>query len=1164
MKHLSNNNIQFIYHLADIHIRPLDRHIEYKNVFKKLYIYLSNQSNLEHSLIIICGDLVHEKDKITPELIILLRDFLKELSLIMSVIIFSGNHDLIENNTDRMANLDALTRDLENINYLKYTDVYEYGNILFSLNSLEDKKDFRLLPKTDKIIIGLYHGMLQEISFSKGGISVDDFENYDFVLLGDVHERQFLKENIAYSGSLIQQNFGESIENHGLIKWDILNRKSEPIDIQNDVGYITIENSNITDLPKYSHIRLKITPDIDSEQLLKLINEKTNVLSEKVIKFKSEDDKIKYEEEFVQDINDEDIIKEQVDDKIYSDIIKLHNELKLENNFNKEHISEYKWSIQNIEFKNLFIYGNDVLNTISFSDKSGVIGILGKNAIGKSTIINIIIFALFDKISSEYNSVNIINKNSKNMYVKVEFTIGNTLYIIEKNGTIQKNNVKTRFNTIYKKIENAKEINLNGKDRIRTQELIEQTIGIRDIFMLCNVVSNTNTISILNMTNMNVIDILSKLLNLDKYELLFKKVSEKLKIIQKQLTKEDGIYSILKNCSKEDYDKLLNNLVLKKTKLKEYSVELNELQEEHNIKKTELDKISKLIINVNIPKFSLEELQSKEQQLNTELNDYKDFKVDESIDVLYKQYFNSDVSLKDISEQFKTLDKIDKIYNKNELQELELQLRVKISELKKYNENIKLYTSSKSTLNLTYEELIEKKKNCKLKYINKYKIIEDINITHKNKLEVIIKNCEDILFYNCNKISEDCNKFKLILNKRSFYSKESNSYNTIQTNEILDELCKFFNKIKTTSELNNIRSQLEKNKKEYKKIMDTIKKNEEAKLFNKEIDDSKLHNEKITNELKLIENTISDIKYNELSTNILNITSEITGLKELINVMKESIKYHELKDLLSKLKNNEIINKKIRYLKLIQEKKENDTQIIEYHNYNKIKDINKQNESIQFGLNNKLCIINNSIIKTSELISRLKTEIDYDSKLIDTKKIELDKKNNSELIIVKLKKEIYLLETYKNLVNKKCIPTIMLKKKINFIEKDINIKLEGLVKFKIKLFIDDNFKFNLDIHKHKNILKAYMCSGYERFILDIMIKNSLNKYCYNNKSNIFCIDEGLDCIDDDNLKKFKIVLERLQRMYNHIILISQIDRIHKYIDHEIFIEYKNNSSLIKN
>jgi DNA repair exonuclease SbcCD ATPase subunit len=80
--------------------------------------------------------------------------------------------------------------------------------------------------------------------------------------------------------------------------------------------------------------------------------------------------------------------------------------------------------------------------------------------------------------------------------------------------------------------------------------------------------------------------------------------------------------------------------------------------------------------------------------------------------------------------------------------------------------------------------------------------------------------------------------------------------------------------------------------------------------------------------------------------------------------------------------------------------------------------------------------------------------------------------------------------------------------------------------------------------------------------LNIMIKNSLNRYSYNNKSNIFCIDEGLDCIDDNNLKKFKLVLERLQNTYNHILLISQIDRIDKYINHEITIEHKNNYSYI--
>ena len=152
---------------------------------------------------------------------------------------------------------------------------------------------------------------------------------------------------------------------------------------------------------------------------------------------------------------------------------------------------------------------------------------------------------------------------------------------------------------------------------------------------------------------------------------------------------------------------------------------------------------------------------------------------------------------------------------------------------------------------------------------------------------------------------------------------------------------------------------------------------------------------------------------------------------------------------------------------------------------------------------------------------------------------------------------------YKKLVDKKGIPSIILQKKLEFIQKDINIKLENLVKFKIKMYIDNESKFNIDIIKFDNILKPYMCSGYERFILNIMIKNSLNRYCYNNKSNIFCIDEGLDCIDDDNLNKFKIVLERLEKTYNHVILISQIDRINKYIDHNIEISYENNSSSIK-
>ena len=104
---LSNKCIKTIYHLADIHIRPLKRHQEYRIIFNKLYNEIRKDS--DDSLIVICGDIVHEKDKITPELIILIQEFLTELSNITDVILFSGNHDLIENNLERIPNLEALT-----------------------------------------------------------------------------------------------------------------------------------------------------------------------------------------------------------------------------------------------------------------------------------------------------------------------------------------------------------------------------------------------------------------------------------------------------------------------------------------------------------------------------------------------------------------------------------------------------------------------------------------------------------------------------------------------------------------------------------------------------------------------------------------------------------------------------------------------------------------------------------------------------------------------------------------------------------------------------------------------------------------------------------------------------------------------------------------------
>ena len=52
-----------IYHISDIHIRNTEEHIKiYQHVFENLYKYLQSVKS-DKSLIVITGDILHNKDK---------------------------------------------------------------------------------------------------------------------------------------------------------------------------------------------------------------------------------------------------------------------------------------------------------------------------------------------------------------------------------------------------------------------------------------------------------------------------------------------------------------------------------------------------------------------------------------------------------------------------------------------------------------------------------------------------------------------------------------------------------------------------------------------------------------------------------------------------------------------------------------------------------------------------------------------------------------------------------------------------------------------------------------------------------------------------------------------------------------------------------------------
>ena len=130
--------INKVYHLADLHIRNLQRHKEYKLIFNK-FLKQVKQDNIEDSLIYIAGDIAHAKTEMSPNSYKKSVGFLPSLNL--EKLVITGNHDCNLNNNFRLDVLTPIIKNLGNprIHYLRDTGVYNIHNLTFVVYSILDK-----------------------------------------------------------------------------------------------------------------------------------------------------------------------------------------------------------------------------------------------------------------------------------------------------------------------------------------------------------------------------------------------------------------------------------------------------------------------------------------------------------------------------------------------------------------------------------------------------------------------------------------------------------------------------------------------------------------------------------------------------------------------------------------------------------------------------------------------------------------------------------------------------------------------------------------------------------------------------------------------------------------------------------------------------------------
>lgn len=266
--------IKKIVHISDLHIRNYQYHDMYKRQFK---LFLKNAKNslsdytTDEIRVVITGDIFHQKINISNEQTMITSWFFGEITKkIGKIVIIPGNHDFLENNTNRLDSITPVVELMNNPNIIYYKDagVYEDENInwvVYSLYQHNQKPEYN--KESGKFYIGLFHGPIQGLSTDLGfefenAYSPLNFIDLDLLLCGDIHKRQVFKltngGDAVMIGSMIQQNFGETVNHHGYGIYDVKTNKYETFDIESEQPFLHFSISDISDIEKNGEVLLNV------------------------------------------------------------------------------------------------------------------------------------------------------------------------------------------------------------------------------------------------------------------------------------------------------------------------------------------------------------------------------------------------------------------------------------------------------------------------------------------------------------------------------------------------------------------------------------------------------------------------------------------------------------------------------------------------------------------------------------------------------------------------------------------------------------------------------------------------------------------------------------------------------------------------------------------
>lgn len=571
-----------------------------------------------------------------------------------------------------------------------------------------------------RINLGLFHGSMlgcetdQDFVLIEAEADLSYFKNIDFLLLGDIHKHQWISKRMdkdevlkpwaAYPGSLIQQNFGE-LETKGFLVWNLRQKDDWDVEfheLENLAPFITIPwMDNVFDTLKNvedergqkaflpgTRYRISSSQPISQIETKQLINE---------LKENKKADEVTFKYEFLNRLDTIETekglslsktnLKTNVDglQELFLQYLDAHKGnislTKEQLNVAQDKIKEYlkqvnfqepdlihrnvTWSVKNMEFGNIFRYGEK--NLINFKNLDGIVGIFGPNKSGKSSIIGSLMYGLFNTTDrGPVKSAYIINKNKNSCFVDVTFNVGNVDYLVKRQTSRviskkQKDDEKTVTALNLYRLENDKKTEMNSITREDTDKEIRKLIGTSNDFLLTALSSQGDMNKFINEGATQRKAILSKFLNLDLFEKMHSLCKEDYSLINektKEYNSKDWASSINKASEEiQLLEKVIEDQEIEINNSKSI-IETNKLwfvKHQHQIEDVEYVKLQN-----NINKLSLEISQIEN---NEEIYNKNSVLLKQQIKELKKS--NLEINLIELEEKASKLEELKKLLSEN-------------------------------------------------------------------------------------------------------------------------------------------------------------------------------------------------------------------------------------------------------------------------------------------------------------------------------------------------------------------------------------------------------------------------------------------------------------------------------------------------------------------